>query len=392
MSLPPVPQTLPGSTTESRPLRAWMDALMRLINGGGGIAPANATYVTVTDESADLANSRRLVAGTNITLTDGGAGSTLTIDASGGGGGTSVFMGVDPPSGTPTAGDLWWNTEEGQLKVYYTDANTSQWVDASKGKKGDTGATGATGPTGSTGPQGDPGEGVAAGGTAGQVLAKIDSTDYNTEWVDQSGGGGDVPPFGPPRTFAVPLASDFGSTYGSGITLTDKTYRLQLQIADGSTIRAIGRTAPSTPYTIDVCAELAGAYPSTGSSTIMYVGCSDGTKFNGMYLGMSAGSASLGVQRWNSTSSYSGDSITATKIAYAPRMYWRMTNDGTTRKFWYSTNGLDYFMAASESPTAFLTESQIVVMFFYSAAGGTQTAKFALYDYQEANSVLGDVA
>jgi hypothetical protein len=27
------------------------------------------------------------------------------------------------------------------------------------------------------------------GGTAGQVLAKIDSTDYNTQWVNQSGGG-----------------------------------------------------------------------------------------------------------------------------------------------------------------------------------------------------------
>lgn len=31
---------------------------------------------------------------------------------------------------------------------------------------------------------------LPAGGTAGQILAKIDSTDYNTEWVNQSGGGG----------------------------------------------------------------------------------------------------------------------------------------------------------------------------------------------------------
>lgn len=32
--------------------------------------------------------------------------------------------------------------------------------------------------------------GVPTGGTAGQVLAKIDGTNYNTEWVDQTGGGG----------------------------------------------------------------------------------------------------------------------------------------------------------------------------------------------------------
>lgn len=35
--------------------------------------------------------------------------------------------------------------------------------------------------------------GVPAGGTAGQVLGKVDGTDYNVQWVDQSGGGGDDP-------------------------------------------------------------------------------------------------------------------------------------------------------------------------------------------------------
>lgn len=33
------------------------------------------------------------------------------------------------------------------------------------------------------GAQGTAGEGVPAGGTAGQVLAKIDGTDYNTQWI-----------------------------------------------------------------------------------------------------------------------------------------------------------------------------------------------------------------
>jgi len=31
---------------------------------------------------------------------------------------------------------------------------------------------------------------IPAGGTAGQVLAKIDGTDRNTHWVAQTGGGG----------------------------------------------------------------------------------------------------------------------------------------------------------------------------------------------------------
>ena len=34
---------------------------------------------------------------------------------------------------SPSAGDLWWNSETGQLKVYYTDGDSSQWVDAAAG-------------------------------------------------------------------------------------------------------------------------------------------------------------------------------------------------------------------------------------------------------------------
>ena len=51
--------------------------------------------------------------------------------------------------------------------------------------------TGVTETTGEQGPQGQAGAagvGVPSGGTTGQVLAKSSSTNYDTEWVDQSGG------------------------------------------------------------------------------------------------------------------------------------------------------------------------------------------------------------
>lgn len=53
-----------------------------------------------------------------------------------------------------------------------------QGVQGEKGDKGDTGATGATGA------KGDPGEGIATGGTPGQVLVKASTTDYATRWMD----------------------------------------------------------------------------------------------------------------------------------------------------------------------------------------------------------------
>jgi len=69
-------------------------------------------------------------------------------------------------------------------------------ADGATGPAGPAGPTGATGPQGPTGPagadgaDGADGAGVEAGGTTGQVLAKASNTDYDTEWVDQTGGGG----------------------------------------------------------------------------------------------------------------------------------------------------------------------------------------------------------
>lgn len=56
-----------------------------------------------------------------------------------------------------------------------------------QGVQGDQGIQGIQGPQGDQGIQGTAGVGVPVGGSAGQVLAKIDSTDYNTEWVAAGG-------------------------------------------------------------------------------------------------------------------------------------------------------------------------------------------------------------
>ena len=64
------------------------------------------------------------------------------------------------------------------------------------GPQGDQGATGLNGSDGATGPQGDigatgsTGPGVPIGGSINQVLAKNSSDDYDTIWVDQTGGSG----------------------------------------------------------------------------------------------------------------------------------------------------------------------------------------------------------
>ena len=56
-------------------------------------------------------------------------------------------------------------------------------LDGSVGVPGPQGPAGSQGPQGPAGAPGAPGVGVPTGGTAGQFLTKIDSTNYNTDWT-----------------------------------------------------------------------------------------------------------------------------------------------------------------------------------------------------------------
>ena len=67
---------------------------------------------------------------TNDVLTYNGSG-WVNSAPTGGGGGANVTISDTIPAGTPSAGDLWWESDSGRLKVYYTDVDSSQWVDVS---------------------------------------------------------------------------------------------------------------------------------------------------------------------------------------------------------------------------------------------------------------------
>ena len=64
------------------------------------------------------------------------ADSSQWVDASpfnlggGGSGGTNVSVGATAPT-SPTSGDLWYSSDHGRLFVYYIDEDSNQWVDAS---------------------------------------------------------------------------------------------------------------------------------------------------------------------------------------------------------------------------------------------------------------------
>jgi hypothetical protein len=100
------------------------------------VAAASGTY---NDASVD-AHLNTGTASTNEVLSWNGSDYDWVAQSGGGGGGASVTTSDAAPS-SPSAGDLWYNTSAGGLFVYYTDANSSQWVEV----VGKTGATGASG-------------------------------------------------------------------------------------------------------------------------------------------------------------------------------------------------------------------------------------------------------
>lgn len=63
-------------------------------------------------------------------------------------------------------------------------AQGPQGIQGAKGDKGDKGNKGDQGIQGIQGPQGATGPGLPSGGSAGQLITKVDGTDYNTAWTN----------------------------------------------------------------------------------------------------------------------------------------------------------------------------------------------------------------
>ena len=95
----------------------WVDAVPMGLGSGG-----TSNFTGLSDTPSSLTADKWLkvnAGGTALEYTDAPTG------------GASVTVSDNAPA-SPTAGDLWWDSDDGRLKVYYTDATPdSQWVDAS---------------------------------------------------------------------------------------------------------------------------------------------------------------------------------------------------------------------------------------------------------------------
>jgi hypothetical protein len=132
------------------------------------------------------------------------------------------------------------------------------------------------GVVGPQGPSGAAGVGVPTGGITGYVLAKKTSADYDTEWIFNSGGGGDLsnpPPIGDvtPNTGQFTFLQATNAISASNITLYDGAGGGNGVTIDGGGIVFNDTTVQTTAFNIDFASppSIGLTTPNTGAFTTL---------------------------------------------------------------------------------------------------------------------------
>ena len=120
-----------------RPKTTPSDTYIDMIEGGPVRLYHGSSTRISTSSTGAVVSGILTAGGLTYPNTNGSNGEVLTSDgtgnvvwAAGGSGGANVTI-SDTAPGSPTAGDLWWESDKGRLKIYYNDTDSQQWVDAS---------------------------------------------------------------------------------------------------------------------------------------------------------------------------------------------------------------------------------------------------------------------
>lgn len=170
-------------------------------------------------------------------------------------------------------------------------------------------------------------------------------------------------------TMTIPLSANFSwlNPNSYAVTNTDKTDRLLLLVPASSTGAAFMQTAalPATPYTIDL-----GLSTPTAGATILAGIClknSSGGALRTYGLRQdTAGFWYMNDQSWTSVTAPGAQNNTLNQFVATQIFFIRVTDDGTNRKTYWSTNGKDYELWLSQASGTGLSPNQVGIHFYNS--------------------------
>ena len=226
---------------------------------GGGLVPG---AITIFDENSPVSSSSSI---TQLNFVGAAVTANVSVQSPSGHPGIAatvtvipVTVGDEPPNTpTPNTGELWWESDTGDLYVYYNDGDSSQWVMANAGGRGLTGDKGDKGQKGEVAQKGQKGEGANVATSSsppsspddGDLWWDTDDGDlhvyYNdgntSQWVNTSGVGakgekGDEGSSGSNNISSMNQATSTGESNNSSTNFQDK---VSLSINTASTSRVL---------------------------------------------------------------------------------------------------------------------------------------------------------
>ena len=204
-----------------------------------------------------------------ISASSGAQGTTGSAGPTGAQGAAAGLTISTSAPGSPSAGDMWWDSDAGLFLTYYNDGNSSQWVEINQGPKGAQGATGPTGAQGATGSTGAQGAAGAQGATGAAGSNATISNNADNRVI--TGGSGTNLNGEANLTFDGSTLAATGAITATG---TIETTGSELKITGAEPRLTFTDTDNNPDFQIWANAQKFAIYDSTNSATRLHINSS----------------------------------------------------------------------------------------------------------------------
>ena len=205
------------------------------------------------------------------------------------------------------------------------------------------------------------------------------------QYVDEKGssGGGGGTNWGAVYSLTPVVLTDFTWVNQGSASATQQGDSVYLSVTNGSgeALRILKKAAPATPYT--VTAALIGIVYPNSSVAEMGIGWRENSSGNLVVArhDYSGTVRALSVTKHNNTTAGVAHYVVANTAPPATVFWWRLEDDGTNRKVYFSNDGVNFLQYHSVGRTDYLTADEIG---FFVGGNSSAFVGMTLLSWEEA--------